>query len=242
VDSRGAAALAELARRLPDIPRWVETRWMLRSTWCEVTGLHPSRRDFVVRSTRRPLAAVVGRPEAAFIRDAAERVAGGDLIAPEENAEHVASALPGWSREGAVIYRWPEGRPLPARAPAEDVRPVVPTAAMLEHVPAPLAGELLDVAEWSLVVAAYDAGAPASFCYACAVTETLWDVSIDTLEPYRGRGLAERAVGCLMGLMAARGKLPTWGAADSNPASQRLALKLGFQPDDRLALFSAPAR
>ena len=40
---------ARLARTLPDIPRWIETRSMLLSEECEVFGLEEGSSDFVVR-------------------------------------------------------------------------------------------------------------------------------------------------------------------------------------------------
>jgi RimJ/RimL family protein N-acetyltransferase len=40
--------------------------------------------------------------------------------------------------------------------------------------------------------------------------------------------------------MEGQGKRPVWGASEDNPASWRLARKLGFAPVDELALFEAP--
>jgi RimJ/RimL family protein N-acetyltransferase len=75
-----------------------------------------------------------------------------------------------------------------------------------------------------------------SFCYATSETETLWDVSIDTLAAWQGRGLAAGCVGAMVERMLAVGKRPVWGAAERNAASLALARKLGFEPVDRLAL------
>jgi RimJ/RimL family protein N-acetyltransferase len=79
-----------------------------------------------------------------------------------------------------------------------------------------------------------------SFCYVAWETETLWDVSIDTLPSYRGRGLAVPAVFYLVALMKEKRKQAVWGAEESNLASMRLAAKLGFAPVDRLAVFHSP--
>ena len=46
------ATLSRLARVLPDVPRWVETRSMLHSCRCEVFGLEEGGDPgFVVRDT-----------------------------------------------------------------------------------------------------------------------------------------------------------------------------------------------
>ena len=75
---------------------------------------------------------------------------------------------------------------------------------------------------------------PVSFCYSGWETESHWDVSIDTLEGHRRRGLGTAACVCLIRHFAARGKTAVWGALDSNPASTALAEKLGFTPIDHL--------
>ena len=76
-----------------------------------------------------------------------------------------------------------------------------------------------------------------SFCYAASETETLWDVSIDTLEPWRGRGLARACCELLISHMARHGKSPVWGAVEGNFASMKMAERLGFRPVDTLTVF-----
>ncbi|HWO87781.1 MAG TPA: GNAT family N-acetyltransferase [Gemmatimonadales bacterium] len=231
--------VADLARALPDVPRWVETRATLLSGRAEVLGLSGDRRNFVVRSLREPLIGVVGRPEPPFIAEAAGRDPEAAVLVPEEHLDHVAAALPGWEAAGATIYEWPLGVPLPSPLEDPDVRPFAPHQDNLGHVPALLREELLRVSSWATVVmAVYAGGGPVSFCYDCSTTESLWDVSIDTLEPYRGRGFAVRAVREMIAQLARRGKSPVWGAADDNEPSRRLAAKLGFVPADRLAVFT----
>ena len=86
--------------------------------------------------------------------------------------------------------------------------------------------------------AAFADGRPVSFCYAADETEGLWDISIDTLEPYRRQGYAARCVSYMVEEMRRRGKEPVWAAEVSNHPSMRLAAKLGFVPVDGLLLFS----
>lgn len=95
-------------------------------------------------------------------------------------------------------------------------------------------------AEGEPVAAVLVDGRPVSFCYPGSVTETLWDISIDTLPEFRRRGLAGRCVAHVIRHMWMMGRDPVWGAVVENPASWMLARKLGFEPVDELALFSAP--
>jgi predicted GNAT family acetyltransferase len=79
--------------------------------------------------------------------------------------------------------------------------------------------------------------APVSFCYVAAETESLWDVSIDTLAGHRRRGYAALCAAYLIEHMCEKGKRPVWGAVESNAPSLGLAAKLGFVPVDRVFVF-----
>jgi hypothetical protein len=77
-------------------------------------------------------------------------------------------------------------------------------------VPTELVDELSDVAEEGvIVVAAFDGTLPVAFSYVASETETLWDVSIDTVESHRRRGYASAAVLHLMHLMKSAVKVKT---------------------------------
>jgi len=84
-------------------------------------------------------------------------------------------------------------------------------------------------------------GRVVSICQAIAVTETLWDVAIDTLEGHRRRGHAAACFEALAAHMATTGGQPVWSADDDNAASLRLAAKLGFRPVERLTVLMPPA-
>jgi GNAT superfamily N-acetyltransferase len=67
----------------------------------------------------------------------------------------------------------------------------------------------------------------------CAATSytrssTAVEVAIATRAAFRGRGLAEAASAQLMAVCLAEGLMPCWNA--SNPVSQRLAARLGYDP------------
>jgi RimJ/RimL family protein N-acetyltransferase len=70
-------------------------------------------------------------------------------------------------------------------------------------------------------------------------TETLWDVSIETLEGYRRKGLAARAARTMIRYMRRRGRAPVWGALEANLASRSLAARLGFVENAGVAVFTA---
>ena len=104
----------------------------------------------------------------------------------------------------------------------------------LENLPPILRGELRDASGYSPIASAFVDDRPVAFCYSGWETDRHWDVSIDTLEGYRRRGLATAAATCLIHHMAARGKTAVWGSVESNTASTELARKLGLAEVDRL--------
>jgi GNAT superfamily N-acetyltransferase len=82
-------------------------------------------------------------------------------------------------------------------------------------------------------------GRPVSFCYPVWQTETWWDVSIETLEPYRRSGLGARAARALIRYMRQSGRAPVWGALETNHGSRALAARLGFVETAGIAVFTA---
>jgi GNAT superfamily N-acetyltransferase len=228
---------ATLASGVPDEPRWLETRGMLLSGRCRLLG-NPSFVDgFVLRATDTPLVVVVGRPRPDLIEQAADRQ---DLyvLAQSNNASHVSNALPTWRRTTAILHVLRDQSPMATALAGVETRLLDPVEPLPASVPSALSEELFVARQHSPLAVAYSLGEAAAFCYAVWETETLWDVSIDTLEAYRGRGLGGSAVALLTEHMRLKGKEPVWGALDSNMASRRLAQKLGFVPVDRLTLFA----
>jgi RimJ/RimL family protein N-acetyltransferase len=230
-----------LADRLPDVPRWVEARDLLRGGRCEILGLHEEPElSFVVRDTG-PLGEiiVVGAPADDAILAAATRSTGGSLAAPLNQAERIARLLPAWDATRAVLHLLGDAPRLPEVAPGQ-VRFLEPGELARLDLPGELAEELADTAQGSPIAAALAGGRPVAFCYAGAITETLWDISIDTLPEHRRRGYAALCVTHLIHHMHARGKQPVWASVIGNPASWMLARKLGFVPVDEIALFDPP--
>lgn len=202
-----------------------------------VGGVATSPVAFVALHADDDQAVIVGRPERELIQNAA--AVARELLAVPENADWTAAALPGWQQEVATIY---------TAATLDRIRAVPPgivrqlTSEELFRIPdrhGVLRDELLvEALAGTPVFAAFAGHQPAAFCYAGSVTERWWDISIDTLEPFRRQGYAAQCVAHVIQHMTERGRMPVWGALESNTASARLATKLGFNPVDTLIVFS----
>ena len=251
--------------RVPDEPRWIDTRGMLLSGRASViapatsVGVVPGAIVVVADSA---LASIVDRPEPQAIADVIAALPGDvNVLAQMENADYVSRALPEWKRHRAIIHVLGT---LPSWQSTSDPNTRVFTQASaprFDHVPAPLSRELLDALNGRTIsrfvpgvvppaaagtshvtvpmAAAWADGRPVSFCYPVWQTETLWDVSIATLEPYRGRGLGASAARTLIRHMRRTGRAPVWGALDTNNASRALAARLGFVETAGIAVFTA---
>lgn len=84
-----------------------------------------------------------------------------------------------------------------------------------------------------------------SFCTACALQERgvgrEAEIEIGTTEGERDKGLAEVAGRAFMVEARVRGYVPAWTCAAANPASERLALKLGYTEARRVRGFPLAA-
>ncbi len=81
-----------------------------------------------------------------------------------------------------------------------------------------------------LGVGAYDGGQLAALAACSADCDSMWQIGIDVLSAYRGRGLATVLVTRLAREILARGKVPFYCCAWSNVASARTAIRSGFLP------------
>jgi RimJ/RimL family protein N-acetyltransferase len=226
-----------IANRLSDIPRWVEARSLLLSGDCEIFGLEETPElSLAVRDPSTGSVVVIGNPSRAAVQEAVRRIMhDGSLVAAPELAPWLAEALPGWTRTRAILHVLRERTRLPVVT--VDVSFLDPDTIDRLRISTQLRRELRIGAEHSAIAAAFVNGQPVSFCYAGSVTESLWDVSIDTLPEYRRHGYAGLCAAHMIRHMETQGKQPVWGAVDENPASWRLAQKIGFMPVDEIALF-----
>lgn len=227
--------LHKLALSLPDIPRWVETRSMLLSGRCRLFGVDETQAlSFVVGSAEMELISVIGFPtKEAILEAVAANSDEVEILATPENSPHVASALTDWKIIPAKLHllgaepRLPEISNNVSLLAASEIE-------ALKNLPLDLPEELTEACRYSPVAATIVDGAPVSFCYAGSQTESLWDISIDTLEGYRNKGYAAACVAYMIELMYRQNKQPVWGALETNEASLRLAAKLGFVAVDRI--------
>ena len=81
-----------------------------------------------------------------------------------------------------------------------------------------------------LAVAALDGGEIMGMAGCSADTPELWQIGVDVLPPYRGRGVGKTLVALLRDEVFRRGALPYYGTSLSNIASWRVALASGFLP------------
>ena len=217
---------------LPDEPRWVETRDLLAWEGSRFLG---DAEHFVVWSKEDELGSIVGMPEPQHMLTAAPECE--ELLAFPENIDHVREHLGTLQAERADIFKGPKTLQQTPEHPSRYLRPEELGA--LSHLPAELLEELSDAQEDGCALyAAFDGALPVAFCYVASQTESLWDVSIDTVASHRRQGFALSAAAGLIELMNHQGKIAVWGAVESNPASRNLAYKLGFVKVDELWVLS----
>ena len=238
-------------------PGWVDLRGLLLSGRYELFSDGDPANGLVARSLDFPFGVAAGRPAVEVVQRAVENVAAAGtawageispdewhLLTGEETVDAVAPALPDWRTRGVTIHRRER---LPER-PIGDVEGVEiriaphgwrAAALDLAHLPSELLAEYESpwMLERPLAVALID-DRVAALCSAAFETERYWDVAVDTLEPYRRRGLAAACFEALaVDRREARGLEPVWGALDDNRASMGLAERLGFRPVRRLTSF-----
>lgn len=244
--------MTDLARRLavsiPDTPEWIDIRGMLLSPHGQVTGGDSVETGFVVRVTEGAVSAVgvVGAADRMAIRrSVADVTALTPVVCQTDAAAHVRSVLAGWTEERAIVHTLPVSKQRIAERAivSATVRLLRPDEApLLAHLPPGLRHEMTAALVLGPVASAFEDARPVAFCYPVWRTESWWDVSIDTLEPYRRRGLAFAAVQRMTDEMRAVGLEPIWSALVSNTPSLRLAAKIGFTPVAGITVFSRDGR
>jgi GNAT acetyltransferase-like protein len=200
---------------LPDLPRWVEAHGIAAdpTSWI---------RD-----------GAVGNPRAKLIVITDDARARADEL-QREFPDHTILAVeaPALPHAKALLHTLPDPDSLP-----DDEGAALLGDASLDHVPPALADELRAATR---VWAAWVDGLPVCFAYAPWRSETLFDVSVDTLPSARQLGLATIVAAAMISDERAAGREPVWGADEDNVASRRLAHRLGFVEVD--AIYVIPPR
>ena len=233
-----AAALTIAA----DEPRWVEARGLLLSGRGRVVAGDELASGWVVQSDDDRLSVVVAQPDPGELRRVFQSLLGPwTVLAHADAAEMLLGTLADWQMSPATVHTHPEGMlpPPDTSVPGPETGVIdARDAGLMGHVPPALRAQLTHASSHSPVVAAFASGRPVAFAYAAFETESLWDVSVDTLEQFRRKGYGTAAVHATAAIMRRRFKRPVWGAFDTNVASNTLARQLGFEPVDRLLVFS----
>ena len=81
-----------------------------------------------------------------------------------------------------------------------------------------------------LAVAAIIDGKVAAVAGASEDSPLMWQIGIDVLPEFAGRGLASGLVALLKQEILARGKIPFYGTAESHGLSRSVAINAGFFP------------
>lgn len=237
LSARAPCALT-LAAQLPDLPCWVETRALLLSG-AAIVRRSAASGGAVVLDPALPSGFLVGRPDATLLRDVlGDAPPRFELFVQAAAQDGASAALPEWEVATATVFspRTPWRAPGDGAARQPDV--VVsdpPEPHWLALVPE--ADEVRFYAALSEAIALRVVdGAVVAVCAAGDVTQTLWDVGIDTVAGHRRRGHGAAAFRALAAHMAATGRQPVWCAEDDNVASQSMAARLGFAPAGRIAI------
>jgi len=227
----------KLASTLPDNQLWLDTRGSLLSRPCELFGL--TKESFVIRRFDTPLICVIGKPAISAIQEAVSKsVAEVEVLTYRESVAHVGSALSDWQEEAAIIHEFSNPPDIKEKITGQVRWANENELLWLEDEFPELAKELLAASPFSPIAAFFVENKPVSFCWSTCESESLWDVSIETLPGYQRKGFAECCARFMIQHMFKNGKQPSWGALKSNTASLNLAKKLGFVRVAELYLFS----
>ena len=81
-----------------------------------------------------------------------------------------------------------------------------------------------------LGVGAYDGDRLVGLAGASADCETMWQIGVDVLPAWRGKGIGSGLVGVLKEKILEKGKIPFYSTSQTHIASMNTALKAGFLP------------
>ncbi|MDP9399039.1 MAG: hypothetical protein M3P96_15030 [Actinomycetota bacterium] len=174
---------AELATALPDLPQWVYARSLLLSGTASVLLSAAGDAALVLDPAT---AVLVGHPDQELLRTA---LAGDPpvptLLAHEDALIGVHAALPTWSAQRFIVHTLLRPVP-PDTPPPPGVLVFVPLdPAALAGLPQDLRAEAADAPAAAVRL---NNGEPVAVCFVADLTETLWDVGVDTVEQARDRG------------------------------------------------------
>jgi uncharacterized protein (TIGR02996 family) len=212
---------AELLARTPDRPASLELRELLLD---DTTRLDGDAKGATLVAER--LIGLVGYPNRELVERALERAGRGWQVITE--TPQATPWLP-WQRAAIMTLR-DEALFERALSAARSATVAPLEKREIPEVPESYRDEIAAaLALGGPVICARAAdGALASFGYASARTRALFDISIDTVEAYRGRGLAKLTAAALIDIEQRGGRRAVWSALESNAPSLAVARALGF--------------
>jgi GNAT superfamily N-acetyltransferase len=211
---------------VPDLPRWVEMRSLLLH---DEAALFGDPGGGIIVGNDGLMVGVVGRPDPEVLVAArVEFAAGAQVLVVPETLDHALALIPEGHPRRAVLHRL-TGPFVPAVVEGVDVGLV--DDAFMASLGGVLASEV-GGAFWAASISID--GEVVSVCGAGSITESLWDVGIDTIDGHRRRGHARACYLALASYLAEQGLEPVWGAYEDNDASLAMAHRLGFVPVDEL--------
>lgn len=222
-----------LLRVLPDAARWLYARSPLLDGAAEVR----SGGGDAVLVCDDTTAVLVGRADPQLLHSL-HGSSSRSLLVQDDAATDAQAVLAGWSLRAFVVHEHLEPYPS-APCPSPGVVVSAPLdAAVLAGLPADLRAD--HDAAAAAAVRVVD-GEPVAVCAVSDLTETLWDVGIDTVATARRQGHASAVFRALAAVMAVQGRQPVWAAYEDYPPSLALAARLGFVPTVRMAELTPPA-
>lgn len=228
-----------IVQKLDDIPRLVEVRDILISEECEIFGFREfPELSFILRESETQTIYIVGKPSIDVIQNLIVDSRQDAYIIVINDGTSIASTLIGWIQSHIWVYSLQNPHLLPNDS---TIQVEFLDAHKIDKFPdavVALQNELKEASEYSLISATFVDNQPVSFCYVASETETLWDISVDTLPDHRRKGYAGLCVAHMIRHMQTQGKQPVWQADEENPASWRLAQKLGFVQVDTLTSYT----
>ncbi len=122
----------------------------------------------------------------------------------------------------------------PADLRRQDVRELVPDdVALLEAAPAELRGcgfgSSLRLLEEGVVACGLVSGRVVATAHTSAISGGYADIGVFTAEGWRGLGYATACTSMVVRRLLGMGLRPVWSAGENNPASIRIAEKVGFE-------------
>lgn len=220
----------QLLRAVPDRPESVEIRGLLLEPSTDVRG---DAAGAVLFSAEFSLIALLGEPRDALIldslRDAGDGALGGEgadgwAIIAQRPLVHPALE---WTRATIMALRDTALLDRAVDAARACVAPLTPDE--LARVPTAYLAELSAAHAIGTVMCARVDDQLASFAYVGFRSESYFDLSVDTIERMRGRGLAQlTAAALIVDEQNTRGGMPVWSVIESNAPSMGAGRKLGF--------------